>query len=238
MEWHVRLDAGSASPLQSAYAGMGAGVAAPHAAALAGTDGKRGCAAQPDYDPTCYLCPGNRARAACAIRRYTSTFVFENDFAALKPGTPLERFERDGLLIAESEPGICRVVCFSPRHNLTSPTWIRPICARWWTRGSSSIVELGARTGNQLRADFRKSRRHDGREQSAPALPDLVEPLGLPNEIAKEQIASWRGGQSAAPACSATMRAWNRRAANASWKRTIASWRSCPSGPSGRSRPW
>jgi UDPglucose--hexose-1-phosphate uridylyltransferase len=50
---------------------------------------------------------------------YTSTFVFDNDFAALKPDTPLDRFEQDGLLIAETEPGICRVVCFSPKHNLT-----------------------------------------------------------------------------------------------------------------------
>src|SRR5204862_102814 len=50
---------------------------------------------------------------------YTSTFVFDNDFAALKPDTPVDRFDQDGLLQAESEPGICRVVCFSPQHNLT-----------------------------------------------------------------------------------------------------------------------
>src|ERR1039457_1734165 len=82
-------------------------------------------AAQPDYDPTCYLCPGNTRAGGVRNPAYTSTFVFDNDFAALKPGTPVERFDRaagrgiDGLFLAESEPGLCRVVCFSPRHNLT-----------------------------------------------------------------------------------------------------------------------
>src|ERR1051325_2593950 len=74
---------------------------------------------QPDYDPGCYLCPGNARAGGKRNPNYTSTFVFENDFAALKPDTPVERFESGGLLCAESEPGICRVLCFSPRHNLT-----------------------------------------------------------------------------------------------------------------------
>lgn len=76
-------------------------------------------AAQPAYDPKCYLCPGNSRAGGVRNPEYTSTFVFDNDFAALKPSTPLDRYERDGLLIAETEPGICRVVCFSPKHNLT-----------------------------------------------------------------------------------------------------------------------
>src|SRR5882724_10021774 len=74
---------------------------------------------QPEYDPECYLCPGNARAGGVRNPNYTSTFVFDNDYAALKPDTPLGRFEKDGLLIAESEPGICRVVCFSPKHNLT-----------------------------------------------------------------------------------------------------------------------
>src|ERR1041384_131327 len=62
---------------------------------------------QPDFDPKCYLCPGNSRVGGVMNPQYTSTFVFDNDFATLKPATPLDRFERDGLLIAESEPGIC-----------------------------------------------------------------------------------------------------------------------------------
>ena len=75
---------------------------------------------RPEYDPDCYLCPGN-ARAGGSLRNpsYTSTFVFENDFAALRPDTPLGRSDESGLLVAEAEQGICRVVCFSPRHDLT-----------------------------------------------------------------------------------------------------------------------
>jgi UDPglucose--hexose-1-phosphate uridylyltransferase len=50
---------------------------------------------------------------------YTSTFVFDNDFAALLPETPPESINRDDILIATGEPGICRVICFLPRHDLT-----------------------------------------------------------------------------------------------------------------------
>lgn len=71
------------------------------------------------YDPGCYLCPGN-ARAGGEVNpRYEQTFVFTNDYAALLPDTPAGSLEDHGLLRAESERGTCRVVCFSPRHDLT-----------------------------------------------------------------------------------------------------------------------
>jgi len=75
--------------------------------------------AQPTFDPACYLCPGNARAGGVRNPPYASTFVFDNDFAALLPGTPAEGSNRGGLLIAEGEPGICRVACFSPRHDLT-----------------------------------------------------------------------------------------------------------------------
>jgi UDPglucose--hexose-1-phosphate uridylyltransferase len=71
------------------------------------------------YDPDCYLCPGNRRAGGAHTPRYTSTFVFDNDFAALHPDTGSEQLDADGLLRADSERGACRVVCFSPRHDLT-----------------------------------------------------------------------------------------------------------------------
>ena len=81
-------------------------------------------AAEPRYDPNCYLCPGNARAGGVRNPQYESTFVFENDFAALKPQTPLDRLDLEdkGLLVAEGEPGICRVICFSPRHDLTLAT--------------------------------------------------------------------------------------------------------------------
>ncbi|HYH00574.1 MAG TPA: UDP-glucose--hexose-1-phosphate uridylyltransferase [Terriglobales bacterium] len=74
---------------------------------------------QPTYDPDCYLCPGNSRAGGVHNPKYTSTFVFDNDFAALLADTPRQRLTRRDLIIAEGEPGICRVICFSPRHDLT-----------------------------------------------------------------------------------------------------------------------
>jgi UDPglucose--hexose-1-phosphate uridylyltransferase len=73
----------------------------------------------PDYDPDCYLCPGNGRAGGASNPIYKSTFVFENDFPAMRPGTQVQGIDRSGLLVASGEPGICRVVCFSPKHNLT-----------------------------------------------------------------------------------------------------------------------
>jgi UDPglucose--hexose-1-phosphate uridylyltransferase len=66
-------------------------------------------------------CPGNERAGGARNPKYQSTFVFTNDFAALKPEVQLARqgdSER-GLLLSESEAGTCRVMCFSPRHDQT-----------------------------------------------------------------------------------------------------------------------
>ena len=73
----------------------------------------------PRYDPECYLCPGNERAGGMRNPRYHSTFVFENDFAALLPDTPRAQVRSGELVIAAGEPGICRVLCFSPRHDLS-----------------------------------------------------------------------------------------------------------------------
>jgi UDPglucose--hexose-1-phosphate uridylyltransferase len=87
---------------------------------------------RPAYDPTCYLCPGNERAGGARNPNYEHTFIFTNDFAALLLDTPEGEFERgapDGsaagatpaspLLRAVSERGTSRVLCFSPRHDLT-----------------------------------------------------------------------------------------------------------------------
>ncbi len=71
------------------------------------------------YDPQCYLCPGNARAGGAKNPQYTGTFVFENDFAALRADTPAGEVRDGDLLLAESEAGQCRVVCFTPRHDLT-----------------------------------------------------------------------------------------------------------------------
>jgi UDPglucose--hexose-1-phosphate uridylyltransferase len=79
---------------------------------------------EPAYDSNCYLCPGNARAGGIRNPAYTTTFAFENDFGALKAQTPRDRLDADGagLLVAEGEPGVCRVICFSPRHDLTLAT--------------------------------------------------------------------------------------------------------------------
>jgi UDPglucose--hexose-1-phosphate uridylyltransferase len=77
--------------------------------------------ARPKYDPHCYLCPGNERAGGRRNPPYAGTFVFDNDFAALQPGTPPAELDQRGLIRAASERGLCRVICFSPRHDWTLP---------------------------------------------------------------------------------------------------------------------
>jgi UDPglucose--hexose-1-phosphate uridylyltransferase len=74
--------------------------------------------AVPPYDPSCYLCPGNERAGGARNPAYTGTFVFDNDYAALLPEVPSAHAELGGLLVADALRGICRVICFSPRHDL------------------------------------------------------------------------------------------------------------------------
>ena len=97
---------------------------------------------RPQYDPTCYLCPGNTRANGEQNPQYTNTYVFTNDFAALLPDTPEAHSSHD-LLKAGSVQGTCRVLCFSPRHDLTlplmSPEDIRIVINTW----VDQITELG-----------------------------------------------------------------------------------------------
>jgi UDPglucose--hexose-1-phosphate uridylyltransferase len=76
---------------------------------------------RPQYDPHCYLCPGNKRAGDARNPRYDRTFVFTNDFSALLPDTPATSDTGQPLLRTESTQGTCRVICFSPRHDLTLP---------------------------------------------------------------------------------------------------------------------
>ncbi len=101
-------------------------------------------AAKPTFDPDCYLCPGNQRVSGAQNPAYADTFVFTNDFAALRPETPLEEWN-DGLLRAEGEQGTSRVLCFSPRHDLTLSDMaladVRRVVDMW----ADQTTELGAR---------------------------------------------------------------------------------------------
>ncbi len=78
------------------------------------------------FDPTCYLCPGNPRAGGAQTPRYTQTYVFDNDYPAMLPDVAAIEFDGAGLLVGMSERGICRVMCFSPRHDLTVPRMSLP----------------------------------------------------------------------------------------------------------------
>ena len=78
------------------------------------------------YDPNCYLCPGNKRAGGKQTPQYTGTYAFDNDFPALLPDVEPLQYEKDGLLVALTDRGICRVLCFSPRHDLTVPRMDAP----------------------------------------------------------------------------------------------------------------
>lgn len=98
---------------------------------------------RPAYDPGCYLCPGNTRAGGNRNPQYPSTFVFTNDFSALMPEVLEGLHSPHPLLRARTIPGTCRVVCFSPRHDLTLAEMeveaIRQVVDTW----AEQVVDLG-----------------------------------------------------------------------------------------------
>lgn len=73
------------------------------------------------YNSSCYLCPTNKRVDGTINPNYTEPFSFVNDFSALLKDTPTGEYNEENLLSAKSELGICKVICFSPEHNITLP---------------------------------------------------------------------------------------------------------------------
>ncbi len=97
---------------------------------------------RPAHDPTCYLCAGNTRANGEQNPAYTTTFVFDNDFAALLPETA-DSSPAHPLLASQAVRGECKVICFSPRHDLTLPEMdtadIRHVVRVW----AEQTAELG-----------------------------------------------------------------------------------------------
>lgn len=98
------------------------------------------------YDPACYLCPGNERAGGVRNPSYTGTFAFDNDFSALLPDLPSEAHaDESPLLRSEPERGLCRVICFSPRHDLTLPELDLPAIEAVLATWAEQSADLGAR---------------------------------------------------------------------------------------------
>jgi UDPglucose--hexose-1-phosphate uridylyltransferase len=100
---------------------------------------------RPQHDPKCYLCPGNERAGGASNPAYTDTFVFRNDYSALLPDTPLAGDAPRGLLRCEPVQGECRVICFSPRHDLTLPEMEAGQILKVINLWADQVADLGAR---------------------------------------------------------------------------------------------
>src|SRR5258708_2314529 len=144
--------------------------------------------AQPSYDPACYLCPGNSRAGGVRNPPYKDTFVFPNDFPALLPDVPPGSYIEGDLLFAESASGVCRVVCFSPRHDLTLARMdiaaIRLVVDTW----AEQFAELSATPGIEYVQIFENRGEMMGCSNAHPH--GQIWATGwVPNEIAKETAA-------------------------------------------------
>ncbi len=96
----------------------------------------------PEHDPSCYLCPGNKRAGDAVNPAYQDVFSFTNDFSALLTDVPAGSRDDKALLLAETESGLCRVICFSPRHDLT--------LAKMTNAALTKVVEEWARQYKEL----------------------------------------------------------------------------------------
>ena len=99
---------------------------------------------RPEHDSTCYLCSGNVRSNGIKNEEYTDCYVFENDFSALLQEEVLFENHSQPLFQQKPERGINKVVCFSPKHNLTLPEMeladIEKVVKTW----AAQYIELGS----------------------------------------------------------------------------------------------
>src|SRR6185503_15301625 len=99
----------------------------------------------PAFDPTCYLCPGNARVGGAVNPRYTGTFVFDNDHPCVGLDAPRELAAPPGIYRNSPATGIARVVCYTPKHNVTLAELPAHDIATLLDTWCEQYLELGAR---------------------------------------------------------------------------------------------
>lgn len=104
---------------------------------------------RPAYDPACYMCPGNTRASGEPNPDYESVFLFDNDYPALTaPESADDSPNTSPLLIAAPVEGRCRVVCFSPRHDMhlgvMTPSAVRQVVDAWAAESERLKTDEGA----------------------------------------------------------------------------------------------
>lgn len=142
----------------------------------------------PELDPDCYLCPGNERAGGVKNPAYTGTFVFDNDFASLLPEVEITSTAViHPLLNFKQERGLCRVVCFSPRHDLTLPELDLKAIERVIVTWTEQSTELGSRDFIRNVQVFENKGALMGCSNPHPHS-QIWAQSELPNEISKELV--------------------------------------------------
>ncbi len=190
----------------------------------------------PQYDPACYLCPGNARAGGVRNPQYEHTFVFDNDYPALLDDAAGKETDASGLMVAEAEPGICRVICYSPRHDLRLPRMEVADIARVVAVFADQTRVLGAMPDINSVQIFENHGAAMGASNPHPHC-QIWAGQSLPNETAKEhahQTEYFAGAPAHAPRRLSRGRAEGGRAHRLLPTTISPCW--CPTGRSGRSR--
>jgi UDPglucose--hexose-1-phosphate uridylyltransferase len=99
----------------------------------------------PPYVPDCYLCPGNVRSSGRSNPRYTGVFVFDNDHPCVGQDAPRDLAPPPPMYRNRPAEGCARVVCFTPRHDLTLARLPEPEVLDLLRVLQAQYRELGAR---------------------------------------------------------------------------------------------
>ena len=98
----------------------------------------------PPYVDECYLCPGNRRIGGSRNPAYENLFVFDNDHPSIAVNVPEPEPVRSPFNRSMRADGISRVVCYSPRHDLTLAQLARGEIIRLLECWQEQYAELGS----------------------------------------------------------------------------------------------
>ena len=141
---------------------------------------------EPPYDPSCYLCPGNPRAGGERNPSYSSVFVFDNDYPALRPDPVTSSLHQSKLIVSQPEQGICRVGCFSPRHDLALAKMKQKEIVAVIEMWRQQFVDLGNRDFINYVQIFENRGAMMGASNPHPHC-QIWGTSSLPNEPAKEQ---------------------------------------------------
>lgn len=141
---------------------------------------------RPTHDVDCYLCSGNTRANGEQNPEYQDIFIFENDFASLQSESPEFKVD-EGLLKAQSETGICKVICFSSDHSMSLADMKVSAIEKVVTAWQREYLSLGQRNDINYVQIFENKGSIMGCSNPHPH-GQIWAQLTLPNEVLKKDL--------------------------------------------------